>query len=272
MSASRLAVLVLPLIMIGCKEKVMDPTSAAYQRLLGISREKWTALADKKVFFGHQSVGRNILDGLAIVLERHPSARLEIRETADPAEFEKPVFAHSPIGRNRDPKGKIDHFREILDSGVGAKADIAFFKLCYVDIDKDTDVGELSVHFDRTLADLRERYPGLDIIPVTAPLTNTTPGIKAMVKRLLGRGPDLEADNIKRNAFNDRVRKTYGASVWDLADAEATTAEGAKVVFKAGAGTYRLLNKAYTGDGGHLNAVGSQIVAIDLLIRLATLD
>ena len=272
MIPKRLAVFVLPLILIGCKEKAMDPTAAAYQRLQGVPQEKWDTLAEKKIYFGHQSVGRNILDGLATVLEKHPSIRLEVRETTDAADFEGPVFAHSPIGRNRDPKGKIDSFREILDSGIGEKADIAFFKLCYVDIERATDVADLVDYYDGALAELRGQYPDLTVIPVTGPLTNAAPGVKPLVKRILGMGPAIKADNIRRNAFNDHIRRKYSSLLWDLADAEATTPEGAKVTFEEGGRAFQLLNKAYTGDGGHLNAIGSQIVAIDLLLRLAALD
>jgi hypothetical protein len=119
---------------------------------------------------------------------------------------------------------------------------------------------------------LSGKFPNLVIIPVTVPLTNVTPGIKAKIKRILGWGPALRADNIKRNIINDHIRKKYGAAIWDLADAEATTAEGTKVSFKDSRGTFFLLNRAYTIDGGHLNVVGSQVVAIDLLLCLASLD
>ena len=110
------------------------------------------------------------------------------------------------------------------------------------------------------------------IIPVTIPLTTETPGIKARIKKLLGRGPALKADNIKRNLANAHFPAIYGKTIWDLADAEATNSRGAKTIFRESQGTFFLLNQAYTSDGGHLNALGSQIVAIDLLVRLASSD
>ena len=53
------------------------------------------------------------------------------------------MFAHSPIGTNMDPGSKIARFREIMDSGVGQAADIAFFKFCFIDVDHDTDIDAL---------------------------------------------------------------------------------------------------------------------------------
>lgn len=272
MSARRVITVVFLIILFGCKEKAMDPLNVSYRRLQAVPQQKWDSLARKRIYFGHQSVGQNIIQGLEKVLQSSPTIRLDIRETANPGDFGGPVFAHSRIGQNRDPKGKIDHFRQLLENGLGQTADIVFFKLCYVDIDQATDIEGLIDHYDKTLADLKEKFPNLVIIPVTVPLTNATPGIKARIKRLLGRGPALRADNIKRNIINDHIRKKYGTAIWDLADAEATTAEGAKVSFKDSQGTFFLLNGAYTIDGGHLNVVGGQIIAIDLLLRLASLD
>jgi hypothetical protein len=259
-------------ITLGCKETAVDPLSNSFKRLQAVPQQEWDSLAQKRIYFGHQSVGQNIIEGLTKVLQSVPTIRIEIRETFNPRDFEAPVFAHSRIGQNRDPEGKIDHFRRLLESGIGQTADIAFFKLCYVDIDQATDIESLIDHYDKTLAYLNEKYSKLVIIPVTVPLTNATPGIKAKIKRLLGRGPAIRADNVKRNSFNTHLRNKYGTAIWDLADAEATSIEGTKVAFQNAQGNVFLLNPAYTSDGGHLNPVGSQVIAVDLLIRLASLQ
>jgi hypothetical protein len=250
----------------------MDPQSLSRQRLQAIPQERWDVLARKKVYFGHQSVGENVLDGLRAVLESSPGIRLDIRETTDPSAFDRPVFAHSRIGQNGDPKGKIDHFRAVLESGVGRQADVALFKLCYIDVDATTDVPALLDHYDRTLADLRAKYPDLTVLAVTVPLTNALPGIKSRIKALLGRGPALIEQNGPRNAVNDHIRQTSGGAVWDLAAAEAMTFGGGRTFVRDGPKTIDLLNPAWTSDGGHLNAAGSIFVATDLLIRLANIE
>lgn len=250
----------------------MDPLNISHRRLQAIPEERWEELARKKIYFGHQSVGQNIVDGLQAVLGSSPRIQLDIRETSDPRNFDRPIFAHSRIGQNRDAEGKIDHFRSILEGGIGQKADVALFKFCYVDIDSSTAPQGLMDHYDRTLSDLAAKYPHLIILAVTVPLTNAAPGIKARIKSLFGRGSALKEENANRNAINDHIRKSYGASVWDLAAVEAMTAWGEKIFVRDGRRTIDLLNPAFTSDGGHLNEVGSQIVAIDLLIRLAGLE
>jgi hypothetical protein len=250
----------------------MDPLSVSRQRLQAVPEDRWEALARKKIYFGHQSVGGNILDGLRTVLRQRCEIRLEIREMRSPGDLDRPALVHSLIGRNRDPKGKIDHFRAVLDSGIGDKADVAFFKFCYIDIDASTDTRALLEHYDRTLSDLRAQYPHLTVLAATVPLTNAPPGIKSRVKALLGRGPALAEVNANRNAINEHIRQVHGASVWDLAAVEATTPEGKSVFVRDGERTIDLLNPAYASDGGHLNGVGSEVVAIDLLVRLAGLE
>jgi len=256
-----------------CREdSTMDPLSVSRQRLQAVPKDRWEALAGRKIYFGHQSVGQNVLDGLRALLEATPEIRLDIRETSDPRDFDRPVFAHSAIGRNEDPVGKIEHFRTILESGVGEKADVAFFKLCYVDVDMSTDVEGLLARYDRTLAGLRAKFPRLTILAVTVPLTNAPPGLKSRIKALIGRTGALKAVNARRALVNEHLRKTYGPAVWDLAAAESTTPGGERVFAREGQRTIELLDPAYTSDGGHLNRAGSLAVATDLLVRLAGLE
>ncbi|HOW84909.1 MAG TPA: hypothetical protein P5119_06095 [Candidatus Aminicenantes bacterium] len=268
----RLAALLILPVLFGCKGKAVDPLQESYRALRSVPRERWDRLAGKKIFFGHHSVGRNILSGLEDVMRAEPSVRLVLRETSDPRDFGGPVFAHATVGRNGDPAGKIDEFRRLLDGGLGQAADIAFFKLCFVDVGRASDIDAILDHYDRTLAGLGARYPGLRIIPVTVPLTNQARGIKARIKRLLGRGPAVRADNARRNALNRRIRERYGAAVWDLAGAEAGAGAGPEAASDGEGESLALLNPAFTTDGGHLNAVGRQVVAIDLLLHLASLD
>ncbi|MEN6559596.1 MAG: SGNH/GDSL hydrolase family protein [Acidobacteriota bacterium] len=230
---------------------------------------KWEALSQKKVFFGHKSVGVNIVQGLREVMERRPAIRLNIRETADPADFSGPVFAHALIGANRDPGSKIRRFREIMDSGVGRSVDVAFMKLCFVDIDHTTDVEALFKEYAEALAALKADHPGVDFITVTVPLTSRPVGIKARLKRILGRLPWEEADNVKRNAYNDLLRERFRGSLFDLASIESRIDGDHKATFEKDGRRYELLYRPYTSDGGHLNAAGRQIVAIELLRFLA---
>jgi hypothetical protein len=256
-----------------CREgSTMEPLNISRQRLRAVPPDRWEALADRKIFFGHQSVGQNVVDGLRDILADMPELRIDIRETSDPRDFDRPVFAHSTVGRNGDPEGKIDHFRTLLENGIGERADVAFFKFCYADIDLTTDIEGLLAHYDRTIDGLRAKYPRLAVLVVSVPLTNAGPGLKSRIKTILGRDGALKAVNARRAAVNEHLRRTYGEVLWDLAAAESATAEGNGVFALDGGRRIELLNPAYSGDGGHLNDAGRRIVATDLLVRLAGID
>jgi hypothetical protein len=250
----------------------MNDLRSFYARLNTIPQAKWDSLSKKKIYFAHQSVGQNIIDGIKDVMGHNSAIRLDIRETSNPSDLNNPLFAHSPIGLNTDPKSKIDHFREILEGGIGQVTDIAMFKFCFVDIDRKTDIESLFNYYDKTITNLEVKYPSLRIITFTVPLTNMPQGIKPIIKRMLGMMPPFKDDNIKRNVFNHKLRDRFGKSAFDLADAESALPGGKKACYMVGNETYNLLNPSYTDDGGHLNAQGKQVVAIDLLLYLLSLE
>ena len=81
------------------------------------------------------------------------------------------------------------------------------------------------------------------------------------------------AGNIKRNEFNDLVRKEYTGKepVFDLAMVESTYSNGSRNRFKADGNAYSALVPEYSHDGRHLNETGRKKVAEQLLIFLANL-
>jgi hypothetical protein len=254
-----------------CRGDRMNDLHSFYGRLDVVPWMKWDALSTKKIFFGHQSVGQNIIDGIKAVMDSNSAIRLNIRQTSDPGDMADAIFAHAPIGLNMDPKSKVDDFRRILESGVGQIADIAMFKFCFIDITRTTDIESLFNYYNEIITNLERTYPRLRIITFTVPLTNMPTGIKPIIKRILGMMPPYKDDNKRRNIFNIKIRNRFGRSVFDIAEAEATLTEGKKTSFRDGNEAYELLNPAYTSDGGHLNMLGRQIVAIDLLLYLLSL-
>jgi hypothetical protein len=254
-----------------CKGAGMEILQAGYSRLDEISQARWDVLSQKKIFFGHQSVGVNIIEGLKEVIARRPGINLNIRETFDSVDFSEPVFAHSPIGKNNLPVSKIERFREIMESGVGQAADIVFLKFCFVDIDHATDIESLFKGYVELIDDLEKRFPNLKIVTFTVPLQSKPVGIKTRLKKILGRLPWYEADNVKRNLYNDMLRARFKESLFDLAAVESRIDDTKKATFRENGKEYELLYRAYTDDGGHLNSTGRQVVAIELLRTLANL-
>jgi hypothetical protein len=243
-----------------------------YSRLDRIPQPKWDALSNTKIFFGHKSVGQNIIEGLLDVMRIKPQIQLNLRATISSEDFKEPLFGHALIGSNKNPSSKIKAFRDILESGVGQVVDIAFFKFCFVDIDHTSDLGAIFKEYEETITYLENKFPNLKLITFTVPLLSKPVDMISKVKKFLGRMPWEEEDNIRRNMFNEMLRARFDKSVFDLAGTEATSWNGKKVTSSKNGKTYDLLNKAYTYDGGHLNSLGRQVVAIDLLLYLVSVE
>jgi hypothetical protein len=107
-----------------------------------------------KVFFGHQSVGMNILDGVGGVYAAHGMAAPVIDEGAtDPGR--DGFIDHAFIGENGNPLLKIQDFAAKLRSRLGQHVDVAMMKLCYVDVDSGTDADRLFATYRSTMAALQ---------------------------------------------------------------------------------------------------------------------
>lgn len=230
------------------------------------SAEALQKLAGKRIFFAHQSVGANVLDGVAQVA----GGALRVVE-GDASQLENPALVHALVGQNEAPLSKVEHFEKLLES-VGPKADVALYKLCYVDFDANTDAAALFQQYDATHRRLEAKFPGVTFVHVTAPLTTVQTGFKGWLKNVAGQGARGEKENVKRQQFNELMRAAYAKEpLFDLAKLEATRADGTLHTFERGGTKVPALVPEYTDDGGHLNAAGRKHVAEALLSYLASL-
>lgn len=230
-----------------------------------------TILASKKIYFGHQSVGYNIMDALASMVPA--GSKLVIKETDTPGDFKQPLFAHSKNGENVKPLTKIQGFVEKMDSGLGNRVNIAFFKFCYVDVNACVDVNGLFFDYKKAMDGLIKKYPKTRFIHVTIPVTKEEEGLvaamKSMIKSLIGRKTGFEIDNIKRMEFNNLLRKEYGPRVFDLALIESSDSDGREIISNKGGIAHQALLEEYTTDGGHLNQLGGEVV-VSKLVKFLT--
>lgn len=226
-------------------------------------------LTRMKVCFGHQSVGANIVKALSELTERP----LEVIETNAPEAFQRPLFAHFRVGRNRDPFSKCQDFARVIESGVGDRLDVAFFKFCYVDINSNTDVDALFREYQGTMASLSEKYPKVIFLNVTAPLMCIANGVRGWLREKTGRDSRERDDQSRRHAFNRLLRDTYGSSgrLFDLAEAESTFPDGTPAFFLHHGEPVPTIVPAYTDDGGHLNQQGAEFAARRLLSCLVAI-
>ncbi len=261
-------------VLIGLCEAEQSKKGRGVEKIQNITTKQWESLSEKKIFFGHQSVGYNILDGVRILMEKYPNIQLNIEETVKPTSFTgRGIFAHAKIGKNEDPVSKTIDFERLMESGGGDTFDIAFHKYCFIDINNSTDIEKLFQQYKKHMDNLKEKYPNILFVHCTVPLTTIQTGPKAWIKKVIGKPLGGVLANIKRNEFNGLLLSEYAskAPVFDLARAEATKPDGTLASFKKEGKSYLVLFDGYSSDGGHLNPEGEQAVAAKLLVFLAQL-
>jgi hypothetical protein len=234
----------------------------------GVDSSEWTLLRDARIYFGHQSVGGNIVEGLretGIAGESGPLTIVRSRERGA-----GPALQEFQIGENGRPESKIADFAAVLQQVADPDGGVAVFKYCYLDIGADTDVDRLFARHRDAVREMRSRNPMLTFVHVTAPLTTLEAGPRYLVKRVLGK-PTTRDANTKRNAFNEMLRKEYaGEPIFDLARVESTRPDGTRSFFTANGDTVYTLSPEFTEDGGHLNAAGRRAAALEFAAVLAS--
>ncbi len=229
------------------------------------------AIAQRRIYFGHQSVGYDILAGVAELLKDVPGASLRIVDSADPRELDRPGLVHSKVGTNTDPLSKIQAFANAMDAGMGERADVALMKFCYVDIEAHTDVPTLFSRYEECFASLRARFPRVRFAHITAPLTARPGGLKSFIKLRMGKSLWGDEQNRRRHAFNELLRAKYGPgrALFDLAKCESTDEHCQPSTHSYAGANQPCMHPSMTSDGGHLSRRGKAVIAREFLSFLA---
>lgn len=214
---------------------VVGPEGAqAFDKLSSSDRER---LRGARIFFGHQSVGQNILDGAE-------QLGFRFRSVSAGEEYDGDVrLGEALLGRNGDGVGKVRAYVDLLDrGGVGRRVDAAGMKLCYSDVEGTTDLEPLKAAYASAVDRLTQAFPHLRLLHVTPPLESDD-------------GPG----NTKRLALGTWLKERYGtrAVVLDLAAVESTSPTGAP----CRKNNVPALCDALREDHGHLSEGGSRHVA-----------
>lgn len=230
-----------------------------------ITPAQWEALAQRRVYFGHQSVGRNIVAGLDVVLANNPQLGLRVVEgvPTDSA----PGLYHQNVGQNRDIESKRRDFVAATDS---AAVDAAMLKFCYVDINGDTDPDSLFANYREWIAGVQAKHPDMRIVHATLPLTDLE-GRREWLMGKIRRDATKRDLNYIRHRYNTLLRAEYAgkAPIFDIAALESTRDDGTRTTFRYKGEDVPFMNPALTDDGGHLNLDGQRKVAERFLALLA---
>ncbi|NJM15901.1 MAG: GSCFA domain-containing protein [Bacteroidales bacterium] len=242
------------------------------QKLDSVPKERLADISRKRIFFGHQSVGGNILSGFDALNQELPSP-LAIKEIAELDTNETHYLCHTKIGQNKNPLLKITDFKEKVNGDLKGKVDVAFLKFCYVDINRKTNVEEVFNSYVTTMQVLKEDNPNVQFVHFTVPIRRIEKGMKATIKKLMGKNLEIE-DNLVRMKYNQMLIDTYQGKepIFDLAKVQSTMANGSQEFGYLGKEKVYALVPEYASDLGHLNDQGSKYVGEQLLVFLSNLD
>jgi len=264
--------------------------SQSFDLLKDVPPKVWERLGEKRIIFGHHSVGREILQGVDEILAQNQNAKLNIVELEDKIEKNEGYLGHFCVGKNRDPKSKNRSFYNILHSNRSSQADIAFFKYCYVDFNEDSDVHDIFNDYKQTMNKLNGNFPNTTIMHTTVPLRTTdrkynwnlwndglkkTKYWKNKLRRLFNYSVVYqEKENIKRNEFNELLKKEYEGKqpILDIAKIESTYPDGRQNLTKYRDKEFLSLIPEYSRDGGHLNEFGRKLLGEAMLLTLINLS
>jgi len=230
-----------------------------------ISLEQLQHFASLRVAFGHQSVGADIVDGVDSLAK---NGRVSVRISESSSPHTSPGLHHFRVGTNGRPLTKLREFEDVLRQGVAESADVAAVKLCYIDFSADLDPKELAREYIGMVDSLARDYPSLTLVPLTTPLTTIQSGPKAWIKRMVGRNPAGELENLRRAEFNSEIRRRYrgDARLFDLAAFESGLADGAAATSRR---SVEALDPTLTYDGGHLNDLGRRRIGSAFIAHIS---
>jgi len=228
-------------------------------------------LQDVTIFFGHQSVGSNILDGVDDLLERSGlSGSFPITALEQDQNQSESFIIHSPIGKNQDPISKCDDFYQKMHEGLGERVDMALFKFCYIDIHEHTDIEAIFKYYQSVMTKLKKEFPSVKFIHATVPLRTSPDNLGVKLREFMGRENRSKLANIKRNEFNALLTEHFNQdSIFDIARWQSSHYDGRIDFFRIKGRKYYRLIEEYTDDGGHLNARGREWVAAHFIRVLA---
>ena len=222
------------------------------------------AISSQTWLFTHASVGANMCDGMDTLHSANPSRFSLVRSTVGTLGNDDSLrAAFAPAAGtagtiydcNRGNPGWLNKMfclsNSVCQSGWHDTAvDLVMDKLCYIDQDADAAV------YLSLMTYLESLYPLTRFVYTTMPLTT-----------------DEDSNNRLRNEYNATVRAYCSLNaklLFDIADMESYDTNGSPITFSYGGNDYQKLWDAYSDDGGHLNALGREQIALGWYATAAT--
>ena len=219
-------------------------------------------IATQKWFFTHASVGGNMVEGMAALHASNPTryplqihgdvgtdgseGGADYRVRAAPASTAAGSIYECQRGNPGWANKLVCFSNSLVQSGWGSnKIHFAMDKFCWIDPDAN------STAYCRTMTNLEARFPGVQFVYTTLPLTGLA-----------------DSENQARNAYNRAVRSFCSANeklLFDVADMQAWSPQNVQQTFVSGSQTNQRMYSGYavspSSEDWHLNAAGRQRLA-----------
>jgi hypothetical protein len=265
LKVSIICFLIIILMIGGCEKNMVHTELDLKAKLEAISDEDLAVLAEKKIFFGHKSVGENIMEGIMLIQKDNPRfSKIKVIGLREARDIPNPGIYHGMIGKNGFADTKFSAFKNFLnDNRFKGKFDIAAMKLCYIDIMEQNDETDIFNQYQKCISEVQNSNPSLELVHITTPLTVHSMGIRSWIKTII-KG---DKSNYKRSRYNGMLKSYYkdNGFIYDLAFVESTYPNGNRESFTYGGEEAYSLIHEYTSDGGHLNDLGKKIAALEFV-------
>ena len=127
-----------------------------------ITTEDLIAVAHTRVFFGHQSVGMNMLNAIPAIYTDHGVSAPSIEQGRAAPAPNGGFIAHQFIGENTKPLLKIEDFNRTMRDGMGRQVDVALMKFLlarhHIQHGCRRDIRQVPRHHGRAGARLPRRH------------------------------------------------------------------------------------------------------------------
>lgn len=143
---------------LGCGDTSVRSNDAAIEGRV-LSTEQADRLAGVRILFGHQSVGGNLIDGLADLAREGEPVPLTVVRSLRLDSAMRGVIAHEWVGENGEPESKLAAVGDAL-AGSARAANVAIVKFCYSDFGADSDPDAIFRAYQQEIAAWQARFPG----------------------------------------------------------------------------------------------------------------
>jgi hypothetical protein len=219
-----------------------------------IGAARWSVIAGRTVYFGHQAIGSDVVAGVEGIAQEY-ALPLRFIKTREPATVAGPAFVHFLAGQSRDFASKNAAVLRLLESPTRARRPVVLLKYCYGDISSPADAATMFEAYRDTVDTIQFEHPDVTIVHSTIPLMTVESAFKSGARQFLGR-PTRREGAIARHRYNELVRAEFTDTepIFDLAKVEATQPDGTLAGFAADGRLIETLAPDNTDDGSHLNA------------------